>query len=131
MSLRYPIEIVESPSFKEIVGLYGRAKIFWSAVGFGANEVKEPEKLEHFGISVVEAMAAGAAPVVFKGGGHKEIVEAEVNGLLWDSPSKLNRLTKLLINDKKMLVRLSRSAIEKSKNFGYERFNESIKRLLE
>lgn len=63
----YPIEIVESPNFKDLVNLYKKARIFWSASGYGIDEEKEPERVEHFGITVVEAMSAGCVPLVFKG----------------------------------------------------------------
>ncbi len=63
----YPIEIIESPSWKAIRKMYGKAKIFWSASGYGIDEKKEPKRVEHFGITVVEAMAGGAVP--FNGDG--------------------------------------------------------------
>src|SRR3989344_165444 len=59
LSKGYPIEIIKSPEYRQLKELVGKAKIFWSAVGYGINEDKEPTKVEHFGISVVEAMAAG------------------------------------------------------------------------
>src|SRR3989344_8077086 len=59
------IQILESPDFGQIKDLYGKAKIFWSASGYGIDDRKEPKKVEHFGITVVEAMAAGAVPVIY------------------------------------------------------------------
>src|SRR5581483_10124003 len=54
---KLPVTIIKSPDFKTIKDLYGRAKFFWSASGFGIDDIKEPKKVEHFGIAPVEAMA--------------------------------------------------------------------------
>src|SRR5258708_3920712 len=59
------VEIIKSPDFKTLKDLFGKAKIFWSAAGFGIDAEKEPKKVEHFGIAPVEAMAAGAIPILF------------------------------------------------------------------
>ena len=126
----YPIKLATSPSFKELVLLYGEAKIFWSAVGFGASEEKEPEKMEHFGISVVEAMAAGCVPIIFNGGGYKEIVKNGESGFLWDKESELIRRTELLVNDRRALREMSSKGKKISESFGYERFAKDFRSLL-
>ena len=41
----------------------------------GEDAERHPERFEHFGISVVEAMAAGAVPLVFGAAGPGEIVQ--------------------------------------------------------
>ncbi len=92
----WPISILENPPFGELKELFGRAKFFWSAAGYEMNEEREPEKVEHFGISVVEAMAAGGVPLIFKAGGHKEIVETGINGVLWEKMGQLIRKTREL-----------------------------------
>ena len=130
MSEGYPVEIIESPSFKEIVALYGRAKIFWSAVGSGVKEEKEPEKVEHFGITLVEAMAAGVAPVVYWAGGYKETIKDGKNGFLWKDTRSFLKITKKLIEDKSNLLSISRQAKEDSERYGYERFNKEFLALL-
>lgn len=130
MSVGYPIEIIKSPDFKILKVLYGKAKIFWSASGFGENEEKNPENVEHFGITTVEAMAGGAVPLVFNAGGHKEIVENGKNGILWNDTSGLTRETLKLIGDSKRLNGLSRSAKESCLKFSTERFEEKIRSLI-
>jgi len=126
----YPIEIVKSPTFKEIINLYGRAKIFWSASGFGVNEKRNPLKVEHFGITLVEAMAAGCVPVVYSAGGHKEIIDDGVSGLLWLKKEDLLRKTKNLIKNRSFLKQMSFSAIESAKVYEYERFETEVLQII-
>lgn len=126
----YPIEIVESPSFKDLKDLYGKSKIFWSASGFGGDEGSEPEKVEHFGITMVEAMSAGVVPVVCNVGGHKEIVVQNESGFLWDSENELLRYTKNIIADKSLLKKMSLSASARSNDFSYEKFESNIGKIL-
>ncbi len=130
MATDYPIEILESPDYKKIKELYGKAKIFWSASGYGVDEEKEPKKVEHFGITVVEAMAAKTVPIVFSAGGHKETVSDSGNGFLWTSTRQLISKTSKLINDKNSLRNLSLQAHKDSKKFSYETFEEYIKKII-
>ncbi len=126
----YPIEIIKSPSFEIIKDLYGKAKIFWSASGYGVNEKKNPKGVEHFGISVVEAMAAGCIPIVYSAGGHKEIVADGVNGMLWKKKSELLRRTKSLINDGKLFGKMSFSAKKSVGVYENERFESEILQII-
>ena len=126
----YPITIFEGPSFKELVRLYGQAKIFWSAVGYGANDRREPEKVEHFGISLVEAMAAGCVPVAFRAGGYKEIIRDGKNGFLWKTPRELLLKTKKILTEKGLLAKISVRAREDSLGYGYEEFSKAFSKYL-
>lgn len=122
----YPVEIIESPGYKTLRDLYGKARIFWSASGFGENENKNPEKVEHFGITVVEAMAGGVVPIVYNAGGHKEIVKEGMNGFLWSSVGNLVSRTKNIISDKKLWRQLSLQAQKDSLDFSLDRFNKEV-----
>ena len=124
------IEIIESPDFNALLDIYGKAKIFWSAAGFGVNEKVNPERLEHFGMTIVEAMAAGAVPLVFNAGGGKEIIKNGKDGFLWDSINQLVKKTEELVKDGGFCREVSRNAVEKSKSFGNEKFNQEILALL-
>lgn len=123
----YPIEIIKSPDFKTLKLLYAKAKIFWSASGYEANS---PKQYEHFGITVVEAMAAGCIPIVFKGGGHEEIVINAENGFLWVDTGEMYRYTKNIIEDEKMRKEMSKKSQEKSKEFSYQEFENKFIKLL-
>jgi glycosyltransferase involved in cell wall biosynthesis len=130
LALGYPIEIYESPTFVELKAAYGKAKLFWSAVGFGVDEAREPKKVEHFGITVVEAMAAGAIPIVYSAGGYKEIVEQGENGFLWSTKGQLLKYTKLLTQDKALAKKISVGASKNARKFGYDKFEKKFLELL-
>ncbi|HUV71863.1 MAG TPA: glycosyltransferase family 4 protein [Clostridia bacterium] len=127
----YPIEIIENPPLERLLKLYGKAKIYWGAAGFGIDEEKEPEKVEHFGISTVEAMAAGCVVVVQAKGGQKEIVENRKNGFLWKTEKEIISLTSRLLKETKLMQQISQSAMLRSKTFTKKRFGEEICRLID
>lgn len=124
----YPIEILENPDFKSLKDIYSRAKIFWSASGYGIDEKKSPNRLEHFGITVVEAMAAGCIPFVFEAGGHREIVNTG-SGFLWKSLKQLVDKTVKIVNSPD-LVNLSRESKRHSKQFSYESFERQVLQII-
>lgn len=130
ISSSYPIDILPSPDFDTLKSLYGKAKIFWSAAGYGEDEQKNPEKVEHFGLALLEAMTAGGVPLVFNAGGHKEIIKNMLNGYLWSSQSQLLGFTKDLIENKTKLKTTSKQSIVTAKNFSYLKFKQQCKELL-
>lgn len=130
MAEGYPVRFVESPSFKELQELYGKAKFFWSAAGFGEDQEKYPQRMEHFGMSVVESMCTGAIPVVFNGGGFPEIVESHTNGFLWNHPDELVAITQELVDDKKELATMSKLAQKSTKQYDIKEFEEKFLALL-
>ncbi len=126
---KYPIEFIESPDFEQIKDLYGKAKIFWSAAGYKINEEKKPKKVEHFGITVVEAMSASVIPVVYSAGGYKEIIADGENGFLWKKKNDLFNKTMEIINKKLSVEKIIESAVESSKIYEYKRFEAEVKQI--
>ncbi|KKP39478.1 hypothetical protein A2130_02340 [Candidatus Woesebacteria bacterium GWC2_33_12] len=126
----FNIEFIESPSFDQIIDIYGRSKIFWSATGFDVDENKNPEKVEHFGISLIEAMSAGCVPIVYKAGGYKEIIDNENCGFLWENLDELITLTKQIMTDYTKLREISQKSQLKSQNYSYEEFKKSINNII-
>lgn len=131
MAEGYPVEILENLSFAELKELYAKAKIFWTASGFGVDEKKEPERVEHFGISTVEAMAAGCVPLVLSKGGAKEIITEGKNGFLWQDKDELIEKTLALIGDSKRMQGVSKNAMLRSKDFAKENFYQQVYELVE
>lgn len=126
----YPISIIENASFKKIKNLYSSAKVFWSAAGFGVDEEKHPEKTEHFGISVVEAMSAGAVPVIYAAGGHKEIVGKNKYGYLWGDKSDLETITEKLATNRNLVKITSKACQTRSLKYSYLNFHDGVLSLI-
>ena len=53
---------------------YARSAFYWHATGLGRSK-SEPEAQEHFGITVVEAMARGLVPIVYDSAGPRNILQ--------------------------------------------------------
>jgi len=126
----YPIHIHTDISFDHLVNMYAESPIYWHASGFGENENQNPEKFEHFGITTVEAMAAGCIPVVINKGGQPEIVEHGQSGLLWDTLSELQAQTLELINNPDLIKKISKNALQRSMVFGVDQFQMRVDELL-
>lgn len=130
MAEGYPVNILENVPFSEIKKLYGTSKIFWSASGFEKDEKSEPEKVEHFGITTVEAMAAGCVPIVYKAGGHKEVIENREHGFLWQTTSELQHLTLGIVKDERGREKIGDAAQKRSRYFSQQNFEKEILRLI-
>lgn len=127
----YPIIILENPLNTMLWEQYTRAKIYWHAAGFGEDLKKHPERAEHFGISTVEAMGAGAVPVVINAGGQPEIVHEEENGFLWENIDELIEKTKRLMHDEKLWEKMSKKAQKRGQFFAGDKFCKELKGILE
>jgi L-malate glycosyltransferase len=114
----------------ELEKLFARAKIFWHSAGYGSDGAHYPERMEHFGIVTVEAMAAGCVPVVIDGGGQSEIVEHGVSGFLWRSLEELAEYTLRLVHDESLRERMSVAARRRSRQFDRQRFVDRFGALL-
>jgi len=123
-----PIKFVVNPDFNKLKDLYSKSKFFWHAAGFEINEQTDPEKVEHFGITTVEAMAAGCIPIVVGKGGQKEII-SEGTGFLCSDASEIASNTLILIKDAQVSKEMSDKAVERSKIFSNKNFYENIKLL--
>lgn len=126
----YPIKFMINKSNDELWSIYSKAKIYWHASGFGEDLKAHPEYAEHFGISTVEAMGAGAVPVVINAGGQKEIVETGENGFLWDSTNELKKITLKLSADKELYNGLSKNAMKRARYFEGNRFCEELNKII-
>lgn len=129
MAKGYPIAIQVNLPHYRLTSLFNHASIYWHAAGFDSNLETYPQRAEHFGISTVEAMAAGAVPCVFAAGGQLEIVSNGQNGLFWESPRELISQTLELIKDSTKRNELSLAALRRARDFGEDRFCEEIKKL--
>ncbi len=117
-SERYPVRILTDLPFDLLRQEYRSASLYWHATGFGFGEDDHPSKQEHFGMSIVEAMSAGAVPLAFNAGGPRETVRPGVNGYLWTSTDELIQHTRELGSNAALRDSMAAAAVEDSGQFG-------------
>ncbi len=127
----YPITLHENASFAQLQRLYGVASIYWHASGYGEDEQHAPHKSEHFGITTVEAMAAGCVPVVIGKGGQPELIETGVNGFLWYTLPELIEQTQRVIAAPMLRERLAQAAVHNSRRFDSPHFTARLDELIQ
>jgi len=108
--------------------LYATAKIYWHASGYEADLNAHPQKAEHFGITIVEAMSHGTVPLVFNAGGPTETV-TQNSGLKWNSLNQLQTHTLKLINHPSKLNSFAKNAKTRAKDFNQEKFCKQVSTL--
>jgi glycosyltransferase involved in cell wall biosynthesis len=106
--------------------LVGEASIYWHAAGFGEDLTTHPDRFEHFGISVVEAMSASCAPVVLGAAGPAEVIRNGIDGRHFMTLDELANITAELIADPVQRERLQLSAAERARNFSYDAFRPRL-----
>ena len=104
---------------RKVKDLLGRAKVYAHCA-----------LNEHFGITIVEAMAAGCVPVVHDSGGAREIVTNNV-GYKWDTVSEATRQITNLIEDDALRRKFSQAAVARSSLFRPEAFESGMAKVLD
>lgn len=126
----YPVFLHLNASFSELQRVVSESKIYWHATGLDEDNQRYPIRLEHFGITTVEAMASGCVPVVIRAGGQTEIVESGISGYLWNTREELMSNTLKLIKDPVLLAKMRKEALQRSAYFSRERFKKELRELL-
>jgi glycosyltransferase involved in cell wall biosynthesis len=117
-----PVEVHVNAPGTVVERLLSQATLYWHGAGLGEDAERHPERFEHFGISVVEAMAAGAVPLVFGAAGPGEIVRDGVSGVQWSTLDELARSTEALVADPVRTAELSRAAVDRAADFSAAAF---------
>jgi glycosyltransferase involved in cell wall biosynthesis len=110
--------------------LLAEASLYWHSGGFGEDPVRHPDRFEHFGIAVVEAMAAGAVPIVFGAAGPGEIVASGRDGEHWHTLDELAAVTRALVADPARRSALAAAAVARSRDFDVERFRTDLRAIV-
>lgn len=121
-----PVEVHLNAPRETVESTLSGASIFWHAGGFGEDPEVHPDRFEHFGIAVVEAMAAGAVPVVFAAAGPAEIVRHGVDGFHWRTLDELASHTRRLMSDASLRATMSESSRARATEFGLDAFARSL-----
>ena len=120
------------PLFRALGALYARAPIYWHATGYGLPPDDAGEKAEHFGISIVEAMAAGCVPLAYAAGGPCEIIEEGVSGFLFDSSTVLLSKTAAMLEagGEESRIPIARRAAVAARRYSPEVFADAVRELV-
>lgn len=107
------VSFVVAP-LRKVSELLGKAKVYIHCA-----------QNEHFGITIVEAMAAGCVPVVNDSGGPREIVSDSV-GFRWRHVDEAVGQVSRLIRDEDLRRGLSSEAASRASRFGPDAFESGI-----
>ena len=125
-----PVDVHINAPGSVVEELLGAASIYWHGSGLGEDPLRHPERFEHFGISVVESMAAGAVPIVFGAAGPAEIVRDGVDGLHWSTLDHLADLTVELAGDEVRRSELAAAAQVRAQDFSADAFATRLRSLI-
>lgn len=125
----YPITFYHTISRERLIELYNSSSIFWHMAGYGIKQHEEPEKVEHFGISTVEAMAAGCVPLVVGKGGQLEVIGKDLIDLSWQRKEELLKKTQQLMQDPELLNFYKERTTQRAHLFNMARFRSEIRQL--
>jgi|tagenome__1003787_1003787.scaffolds.fasta_scaffold20879305_2 glycosyltransferase involved in cell wall biosynthesis len=117
------IEVRVNIPLDELLRWYARSSIFWHACGLCETD---PQLVEHFGMTTVEAMQNGCAAVVIDGGGQREIVEHGASGFRFRTLDELCLHTLRLVRDGGLRESIQRGARERARRFGRGVFEERV-----
>lgn len=126
-----PIVILTDVNHQDLIRYYQKAAIYWHATGFYDDPLEHPEKMEHFGISTVEAMAAGCVPVVIGKGGQLEILSHDLSDLAWTTQAECLKKTLQLIKNPRRLLAIGHQAQERAEKFSLKAFEKKCWQQLE
>lgn len=125
------VQLQVNASGATVQRLLGEASLLWHGAGLGEDADTHPERFEHFGIAVVEAMAQGAVPVVFGAAGPAEIVRPDTDGLHWATLDDLACVTTNLVADPARRAALADSARRRALEFSVEVFADRVRSFLD
>ena len=127
----YPIEFRVGAPYADLVNLYAESSIYWHASGYGEDAEHEPHRLEHFGITTVEAMAAECVPVVIGLGGQRELITHGSDGFLWYTTPELLDYSRALADNPSLRKQMGEQAARNAHKFGRIAFERRLSTLLE
>ncbi|HEX7254068.1 MAG TPA: glycosyltransferase [Thermoanaerobaculia bacterium] len=125
-----PVDFHPGVSRLDLRRLYQQSALYWHATGFRSEDTAAPEEQEHFGVTIVEGMSAGAVPVVHDSGGPREIVRHAYDGYRWKDLEELRSRTAEVVGDPAKRERMAARAVRGSRRFSREKFLRRVDRIL-
>ena len=124
-----PVFIHPNTNPDELAALYAQSTVYWHLTGMGTDLAQEPERSEHFGIAIVEAMSAGCVPVAFGNGGPAEIITPGRDGYLVDDLAQLVDRTRSVLADHALARALGTQAIATAQRYDEAVFAKAVQDL--
>lgn len=124
------VKIIHQASRREIINWYQKASIYWHATGFDVDQEKFPEKVEHFGISTVEAMSSACVPIVINKGGQPEVLGSELEHLLWSDSKTCVEKTIDQIQNPKTRIQNAKLALKRAEKFSKNEFEKKLMNMI-
>lgn len=117
-------------SFYELYKVYRLSTFYWHFAGFGIDEDRHPELVEHMGIAPLEAMAYGVIPFCYNAGGPKEIISQGENGFLFKSEDEFIKQMINIVKKQDYLQSIQIKSMKFAcKNFSYPVFEKRVKEI--
>jgi len=117
--------------YDKLLELYKKSLIYIHMTGFGVDENKNPEQVEHLGIAPLEAMVSGCLTFCYSAGGPKEIIKDGENGFLFKTQEELSKkLPPVLLNPALQARIKNRAKQFVQDNFSYETFKKKVKEVI-
>jgi glycosyltransferase involved in cell wall biosynthesis len=127
----YPIHFHVNCPPPTLHDLYASAPIYWHGTGLGVDLVANPSAAEHFGITIVEAMSAGAVPFALASGGIREVIRSGENGFLYRDQNDLVEQTLAFLGaDARHQSEVRDGAILRAQDFATAQFTRRFQDLL-
>ena len=118
-------------TYTELLNLYRKSLIYVHMTGFGVDENKNPEQVEHLGIAPLEAMASGCLTFCYNAGGLKEIVSDGSTGFLFNSQEELMAKLSSILSNTTLQTQIKRRAKQfVLDNFSYKVFKKRVKEII-
>lgn len=126
-----PVGFHANATAEEIHALYRGASVYWHMTGAKDDVAHSPERFEHFGISVGEAMSAGAVPITLRHGGPGEIIRDGVDGFLVSDANELrDRTLAVMESGEDAVASLRAAAHRRAAEFSMERFAQHLRAII-
>jgi GT2 family glycosyltransferase len=107
-----------------------QATIYWHATGFDCDHKLNPENCEHFGVSILEAMAVGCIPFVVSNGGPTEFVHDGDTGFQYATLDELIIKTRDLLQNPTCTTAMRERAMLEAHKFATPVFEEKWRRMV-
>lgn len=118
-------------NFHELYQLYQLSTFYWHFTGFGIDENKHPELVEHLGLAPLEAMASGCVSFCYRAGGPKELITDGQNGFLFSDEEELIRKMDSVSKNLSLRLKIMSNAQKYvAGNFNYHVFKKRVEEII-